>query len=456
MRSIAARLTLAFLFIGLTGAVLMAIILQIRARTAFDEFILSRDQQSLVDSLLNYYQTTGSWAGISNDNGFGPPTSSRSPMMRPDNRRSTTHYTLIDTNHTVKYSNFRNQANPVVSDQELKQAIPLKVNQEIIGWLILSPFPSQWGPNTPERIFLDNINRATLLSALGAIALALAVGGLLALTLTKSIREMTEVTHEIARGKFGRQVKVRSKDELGELASSFNKMSIDLEKATESRKQMTADIAHDLRTPLSIISGYAEALSDNKLPGSPEIYKILYQETQHLSRLVDDLRTLTQADSGELALILQPTSPSELLGRVLARHAVAAQQKGVSLKLDIDENLPLINIDPERISQVLDNLINNAFRYLSPQGTIMLSARKTEPFLSVQVRDNGSGIAVDDLPHIFDRFYRGDPSRQQNGESGLGLAIAKSIVEAHGGRISAESHPGNGTVFTINLPLSIY
>jgi signal transduction histidine kinase len=269
--------------------------------------------------------------------------------------------------------------------------------------------------------------------------------------MTRSLRDLTEVTVEIARGRFGKQVKVRSKDEIGKLATSFNQMSLDLEKATKARQQMTADIAHDLRSPLSVITGYAEALSDNKLPGNQEVYNILLQETKHLDHLVDDLRLLSLADAGELSLSLQPTRPHALLERVVARHTATAKQRQITLLIDAEEDLPLVNVDVERMSQVLDNLILNAFRYTPEGGKVLLGAYAADGVVQIKVKDTGRGITAEDLPHIFDRFYRGDKSRQHNGESGLGLAIAKSMVEAHGGKISVESAPGQGAEFTISL-----
>ncbi len=451
--SITFKLTLAFLLVGLTGSVLVAIFTWQRTQTAFDQFIVNREQQSLASSLLTYYHTYGTWKGISENlvisviaqsPGSDPGREINFDLMR---------FVLADAGRRVVYSMAPEQIGQQVSSHDLEDAIALVDNGNTVGWLILARIPRERIPNSPEERFLRTVNSAAFLSALIATALALILGGLLAFTLTRSLRELTEATIEISKGKLGLQVKVRSRDELGRLAASFNKMSQDLERATRSRRQMTADVAHDLRSPLSVIAGYTEALSDGKLPSSPEIYQILHQETKHLNRLVDDLRTLSLADAGELSLILLSTQPQMILEHVAARHAVAAQQKGVSLRVQAAEDLPSVMMDAERIAQVFDNLVLNAFRYTSSGGEIVLSASQAEDQIEMSVRDNGSGISPEDLAHVFDRFYRGDKSRQSNDESGLGLAIAKSLVEVHQGSLTVASTPGKETTFTIRLPI---
>ena len=451
-RSITFKLTLAFLLVGLTGSVLVAVITWQRTQIAFDQFIFNREQQSLVNSLLQYYQSNGSWEGISINLRAILLTQMRSDDPGRDFWRNWTRFIVADVDRKVVYSILPEQMGQTISERDLEQAIKLDIDDQTVGYLLLVPLPRERIPNSPEERFMRNVNSATFLSALVATALALILGGVLAFTLTRSLRELTEATVEISKGKLGLQVKVRSKDELGKLASSFNQMSLDLERATQARRQMTADIAHDLRSPLSVIAGYTEALSDGKLPSSPEIYNILHQETRHLSRLVEDLRTLSLADAGELPLILLPTPLQAFLERVAARHAVAAQQNNISLRVEAGSELPMLSVDVERLSQVFDNLILNAFRYTSPGGEIVLAARAASGKVSMQVRDNGSGILPEELPHIFDRFYRGDRARQQSGESGLGLAIAKSLVEAHHGTITVESALGQGATFTLHFP----
>jgi two-component system, OmpR family, sensor histidine kinase BaeS len=452
MRSLASKLTLAFLLVGLSGAGLVAVVLRNQTRDAFDQFILTREQQVLVENLLWYYQTHRSWDGLHESLGSSPSLPAAPSSGRRDTPREWYRFTLVGLDRTVVISSQSDQVGQVVAARDLERAILVKDGDETVGWLFLSPFPREWVPNSPEAVFLANLNQATRLSSLVAVGLALLLGSLLAYTLTRTLRDLTDATVEIAGGKLGRQVKVRSRDELGELASSFNKMSADLARATQARRQMTADIAHELRSPLSVISGYAEALSDGKLPGTPEVYDILYQETQNLNRQVDDLRTLSLADAGELPLERQPVAPKDLLERVAARHRLAAESKSIALTVEAGQDLPVVSADPERLAQVLDNLIGNAFRYTSSGGQIGLFAHLMDDAVQLQVRDSGSGIPPQDLPYIFDRFYRGDKARQAGGESGLGLAIAKSIVEALGGSITAESLPGEGSVFSINLP----
>jgi two-component system, OmpR family, sensor histidine kinase BaeS len=450
-RSLAFKLTLAFLLVGLTGSILVTVIIQTQTRTAFNNFIVSQQQQTLADNLVSYYQTNGSWTGVDNKIYYMQVTPIQQPGVGHDGPPGGSPYTLVGPDHVIIYSNQPDEIGKTLSKSTLSGAIVLQSNNQDIGWLILRPIDNNFTANTPEAKFLHNVNTATLLSAGVAILLALGLGALLAFTMTRSLRDLTEATGEIARGRFGKQVKVRSKDEIGELAESFNHMSADLEKATQARQQMTADIAHDLRSPLSVITGYAEALSDQKLPGTPEIYDILLQETKLLDRLVDDLRLLSLADTGELPLTLQPIRPRALLERVATRHAVTSAQNKVEIKIDAEDDLPLINVDVERMSQVLDNLVLNAFRYTPDGGSVLLSSISTDGKVQIKVKDNGWGVAPEDLPHIFDRFYRGDKSRQHNGESGLGLAIAKSIVEAHGGSIRVESNPGEGAEFVITL-----
>ena len=261
----------------------------------------------------------------------------------------------------------------------------------------------------------------------------------------------------MAGGKLDQKVKVRSHDEIGTLAKSFNQMSADVARGITLRKQMTADLAHDLRTPLTILSGYTEGLSEERLKGTPALYKVMHDEVKHLQRLVDDLRTLSLADARELPLNKRVIDPRALLEQTGLAFIGQLEQRGLDLRVEAPEALPSISVDTERMTQVLNNLVTNALRYTT-QGEIILRAKQAGQYVLLQVSDTGAGIDAEHIPFIFDRFYRADPSRQRsnaNGDSsGLGLAIAKAIVEAQDGTISVESTPGHGTTFTITLPIA--
>ena len=451
MRSLTLKLTLAFLFVGLTGALLVAVFVGVRTQREFGQFVSDRYQQDLINELASYYQGNGSWEGID-------AIAFRLPARHPGDKAGYMRapVALVDNTQAVVYGSQRYQIGQKLTRSELRQAIPVEVNGQVVGSMVLD-LPTEADRRadpSPEADFLRRINLAILLSALGATAVALVLGILLARAISRPVRELTEATQIVAQGDFGHQVPVRTQDELGELTKSFNQMSADLAQASQLRRQMTADIAHELRTPLSVILGYTEALSDGKLHGSPGMYQAMYGEAQLLSHLVDDLRTLSLADAGELTLNRVPIAPGDCLERTAASQAALAAQQSVEVRVQVAPNLPLIEADRERIAQVLGNLMSNALRYTPEGGTITLSAEASVESVLLRVSDTGPGIEPEYLPHIFQRFYRADESRTTNGESGLGLAIAKSLVEAHGGTIQVESIMGQGATFTITLPIA--
>jgi two-component system sensor histidine kinase BaeS len=446
IRSLAFKLTIAFLLVGLIGAILMAFFLWRNTQRRFDQFVANRDQFSFTNILAQYYQTNGSWDGIQAvfDRGrfqAPGPNLRRAALVLVDSEGQVVFFEGDDREigHLLKYANNR--------------GVPIEVNGTVVGRLLFDPVPNRPLPGSPEAEFLAGMTQAITFSALGATVIALLLGVLLAQTLARPIRELTAATRALSKGDLGQQVTVRSRDEMGELATAFNQMSADLAYASQLRRQMTADIAHELRTPLSLILGYTESLSDGKLPATQETFDIMYDEAQHLSRLIDDLRTLSLADAGELTLNRRPVDPQALLERAALAHVPEAQRQGISIQIAATSDLPEVEVDPGRMAQVLGNLMSNALRYTPQEGEITLSAAADGNSVYLRVQDNGAGIAPEDLPYIFDRFYRGDKSRQrQSGESGLGLAIAKSLVEAQGGSVSVESVPGEGTTFTIALP----
>ncbi len=455
LRSLALKLTLAFLVVGITGTLLMAVFVGRRTQSEFERFRVARYKNDLAEALAEYYDAAGSWAAL--------PTVVDGPA-RPRQRvliQALASATVLDAERRVVYSrDLRVGAQPTPRD--MSRAQPIVLNERTVGWLLINAPPSgppgnRLTPGSPEANFLRQTRRAFVYGSLGALFAALLIGALLARTLTRPLRELTHATQSLAGGTLGQQVPVRSADELGQLATSFNQMSADLARATSARRQMTADIAHDLRTPLSVILGYTEALADGKIPGSPSVYDVMHGEAQQLQRLIDDLRTLSLADAGALSLQRELTSPRALLERAVSAHLPEAQAQQVALRIDAAAELPQILVDRTRMAQVLNNLLSNALRHTPAGGAVTLSAARAGQRVTLAVRDTGTGIAADALPHLFDRFYRADASRAQSAsgsgnESGLGLAIAKSIVEAHGGSIGVESEVGKGSEFVVTLP----
>jgi signal transduction histidine kinase len=454
MRSLAWKLVCAFLIVGVVGAALAFVLARWFTLKEFDRLVLDQAQSDFVDQVSVYYQIHGSWDGVARSL---PPRGPAPQPPHPGDRASSGQqpppfsFALVDQNGYVVVPAARHRIGDHVPAADLARGEVVEVNGQVVGIVLTTGSPPEFTPR--EELFLERTNQALLYAALGATAIALFLGAFLARTLTRPLRELTRAIRAMTQGELEQRIPVRSQDELGQLAAAFNLMSADLARANQLRRQMTADIAHDLRSPLAVIIGYVESLRDGVLDPSPERFDVMYSEAQHLQRLVEDLRTLSLADAGELTLNCQPTSPGALLERAAAAYSRRAQRQDIALQVQAGA-LPEINVDPERMAQVLGNLLSNALRHTPEGGQIVLSARQQVNGLQLAVQDSGEGIAPEDLPHVFDRFYRGDASRQQQeGESGLGLAIAKSIVEAHEGTVAVQSELGRGTTFVMLLPL---
>ncbi|HEX9922339.1 MAG TPA: ATP-binding protein, partial [Anaerolineae bacterium] len=447
MHSLTVKLSLAFFLVGIIGAVLVAFLVGLRTRSEFDRFLSERDQAVLLHALEDYYATHGSWAGVSE-------TLARDRRLAFYSRQAA----LVDAERNVVLDRGDFVPGQKVSESALAGSVPITVQGQTAGFLLVISFgDNQTGladPRQAEESFLDQVNGAAAISAGLAALLALILGIALARTLTQPLRELTAATKAMAGGHLNQQVTVRSRDEIGALAVSFNQMSADLARASQLRKQMTADLAHDLRTPLSILRGYTEGLKAGQIQATPAMYNLMHGEVEHLQRLIEDLRLLSLADAGELSLNRRAVDPAALVERTGLAYMVQAQAQGLALRVEAAENLPSIMVDTDRITQVLNNLVSNALRH-TPAGEIVLSASAEKGSVRLKVSDTGNGIPPDDLPFVFDRFYRADKSRQRADDdhsSGLGLAIAKAFVETHDGLIAVESTPGRGTTFTLTFP----
>ncbi|MFM8424462.1 MAG: ATP-binding protein [Chloroflexota bacterium] len=436
------KLTLAFLLLSLIVIGLAVTLIWGLINYQFNQYLEVQRQNDFAVAAKNYYLENRTWDGVDNylrEKQLLPPFDETNPPPQP--------FVLVDTDRKVIIASAPYVVGEKVKQGTLDKGIPIESGGEVFGTVISTGQPLVRNPI--DQKYVDQINRGFWLAGIVGMLVALGFGLLLARSLTRPVRDLTTATRSMAQGQLEQQVPVRSGDELGELAQAFNHMSADLARANRSRKQMTADIAHDLRNPLTVLSGYLESLQDGKLKPTPERFAVMQAEVTHLQHLVEDLRTLSLADAGELKLHLEPTSIPELLERVAEAYRHQAEQQQIHLKVEIEPNLPEVDLDPARMEQVLGNLVSNALRYTAADGEIRLEAKQLNGSLSVSVIDNGSGIPAEILPHIFERSYRGDESRSGN-ESGLGLAIAKSIVELHGGNIRAESNKA-GSAFHITI-----
>lgn len=335
------------------------------------------------------------------------------------------------------------------------RALPSRWGRGTLGTIYTSPESSAEADSTSTQSLSESINRFLLWGGLLAVAIALVITFVLSRYISAPVQALTLSARRLGQGDFSQRVQFHGKGELGELAQTFNSMANDLERTEELRRDMVADAAHELRTPLSNIRGYLEAIRDGVVAPDTATIHSLHEEVVLLSRLVDDLQELALAEAGELKMIPQAEDISELIHQAVAGTRVQAAAKGVSVSIDLPSKLPSVNIDSHRISQVLRNLLENAVAHTTRGGAITVTGKQQGSWVDISVVDTGEGIPVEDLPNIFERFYRVDKSRTRaTGSSGLGLTIAKRLVEAHGGKIEVESELGKGSRFKFTIPVS--
>lgn len=435
----------AFLVVGVLGIVALIgfTIYEISRNTGRNPFY--RDPNATV--LEAYYLGRGSWDGVETvvDPGIDPD--SKIQRMEWEN------FILVDQFGRIVM--YYGQLSSDLPDDVVK--MPVEVEQTTLtarGKIIGTLISEKRQVSRPVRLTLGAMNPIIIVGIL-LILLTVIIGVLLMRRVVNPLAEVIAASESVASGNLSTRIKLRkSKDDLYDLGEHFNHMTEALERNNNERRSMLADIAHELRTPLSVMRGRLEGMLDGIYPSNETNIAQALEETYLLERLVDDLRLLTMAETRQLHFEMKDTDLVDLSRKTIGVFEPQADAKNVSLSLDIEHLDLTISADPQRIEQVIGNLIGNALRFVPDNGFIQLKLAKKDDLAEISVSDNGSGVKEEDLPYIFERFWRGEKSRNRaSGGAGLGLAICKQLVEAQGGTINAANRPEGGLCVTIDLPL---
>lgn len=446
------KLIITIMVVALITAGLMAVFIRITSQERLYRLVIDQQRSNLSESLSTYYSQNGSWTKISDSwQQLRMQRNSPPPPRDEDHRKEL--FGLADVDGTILISTDpEHPVGTILPAETIIAGVPVMVSDKQVGTILTADLRPGFNPE--EYLFLQRTNEALLYALIGAMLAALILGILLARTLIKPLKALTEAANLIAEGNLEQQVTVDSMDEIGQLATSFNLMSKEVARVNGLRRQMTADIAHDLRTPLTTIAGYIESMQEGVLNPTPERLALIYSEIEVLQNLVSDLRMLSRVDAGDLTLNQRDFSPDYLIERAAASFQQQAEKQGISIQTKSAAELQHILVDEDRMMQILGNLITNSLRFTSEGGKILLSAESSDGFVEIAINDNGSGISTEELPFLFDRLHRIDKSRSDSsGETGLGLAIVKALVTAQNGIISVESTPGEGTTFTMKFPV---
>ncbi len=406
-------------------------------RTEFDRYI-SQDKalkyQRLALTLSSYYEETGSWTGV---------------QKLIDKLKKTYNSEIVIANDKGAIITGTSESLPGEGSKDLGLKIAtLGEAENPAGFLYLK----DRSRSTIEEIFLSSVNRAIILSVVISLITSISLILYYSKKTLAPIHRLTLAAEKIKEGELDQEVPVNTQDEVGKLVTAFNSMAEELRKQERLRKNMVSDVAHELRSPLTKSHGYLKALKEGTMEPDKDIIDSLYRNSELLKKLVDDLHDLARAEAGQLDLEKEPILIDDLIHATLESIQYRLEKSEVNIEVNFSEEV-MVNVDPKRVQQVLRNLIDNAITYSDEGGKIEIDRRVSQDQVQLKVIDNGEGIPEEDIPYVFDRFYRVDSSRsRETGGTGLGLTIAKEIVEAHGGKIEAESTKGEGTSITVHLP----
>jgi two-component system OmpR family sensor kinase len=450
MNKLWVRLSLAF-----TGVVLVAVLIVVATTIVLQRVETQRDltdrllrqSEGLVEQLETYYQMHHSWAGVE-----PMLIGAQATFFRPD-----VAFFLADADQDIIYDRQIEEVGQSLNQIEPTLLVPIEASNQTIGYLGLAPI----------KVHNDNENRLPLFTRfLGDVLLVVAaVGGLggvvygviMSRLLTAPLNTLAQAARAIGHRDYSQRVAEKGSDEVVAVTRAFNDMAAGLEQAEQLRRNLLADVAHELRTPLTVLQGNLRAILDEVFPCDNTEIARLYEHTRFLSRLINDLHELAQAEAKQLPLDRHETNLAQLVTTTIETIRPNAEAKQIALCAEVPPDLPLVQIDAGRIRQVLQNLLANALRHTPEGGAITLHAGLEANTINLAVSDTGDGIPPEHLVHVFDRFYRTDPARSRDqGGAGLGLAIARAIVSAHNGAITVDSAgvSGQGTTFTIKLPVN--
>jgi len=453
------RLIFSFILIVLVSVTGVVLIARTGAASEVRAFVTQGGMGRLDDltsQLEEYYKVHNTWDGVDSllENPLSPGQGRRGGMGQSEQGymggMMNQSLRLADKDGNIIADN-QNTATGKLSPEELVLSIPLEVDKKTVGYLVTES--AMLFTTSDESFLVSRLTRAAMIAGLIAGGVSLLLALYLTYRLFKPVRELTYAAQRLTQGDLTGRVKANSSDELGQLGRTFNQMAESLQKAQESRRAMTADIAHELRTPLAVQRANLEALVDGIYPLTKENLDSVLEQNHLLNRLVDDLRTLALADAGQLYLEKTTVNLSEIVENIADRFKPQAGAARVEIVVFKEPGEYMASLDSGRIEQILNNLLSNALRYTPQGGHIQIRQVSTAGNVSVSVHDSGPGIPAEALPNVFERFYRADKSRSRNeGGSGLGLAIARQLALAHGGSLTAENHPQGGAVIILSLP----
>lgn len=447
-RSLARRLALTLALTGLGAALLTALLVNVAFQGRFDSFV-QQQQQGREDQLLAVVTATYTDAGGWDEQALA--------ALAPAAVMSGAEVSVYDNQERLVFSTADSSMGADMGQQHREmmgvaqlgqpRRLPVVVDGQQVGTLEVAV--PQGDLPSGEQGFLDSVNLLLIGGAALAGLVAVAIGVLLARRATRPVAELTAAARGLAAGQRARRAHVHRDDELGELATAFNALADTVEREDQVRRLFAADVAHELRTPLAILRSQLEAVQDGLHEPTPAVLASLYEETLRLGRLVADLEAMTSADAAGFHLELRPIRLDELIRDVT--EGLQDRFTGAGLTLSATLQPVTVSADPDRLTQVLTNLLGNAVKFVPATGRVSLILDQAEGTARLQVIDDGPGIEPADLPHIFDRFYRGRGPR--TGGSGVGLAVVDELVRAHGGQVAAMAAQDGGTTFTVRLPL---